>query len=254
MQMVTVVANAECSSRQHNHDCEGIFQVHKDFLCKVSPYFDSLFNGNFSESRELKTKVDFCTQVFRYFLEWLYSGRLVGSTSNEDGDADLRSWDLMKLHFFADTYIVPDLTRATFLAFYLRTNPGNSDYFRSITIGITKESIKYLDENSPWIRYLVDYYAYRVFDMAEEDIAADSSLIGLSSRAGELPSEFLAQVLQVKSRRGTMKERNANFESPPFKRPGCPYLDEPFVPDDVSSSSPSQEESRTELSMPHVLV
>lgn len=51
--------------------------AHKTILMARSPYFDSLFNGGFSESNQTEIKLEVQLEPFKEVLRYIYTGRLL---------------------------------------------------------------------------------------------------------------------------------------------------------------------------------
>ncbi|KAF2431833.1 hypothetical protein EJ08DRAFT_165970 [Tothia fuscella] len=61
------------------------FHVHKDLLTACSPYFKAAFEGGFKEAAEKSIHIDEVTpDIFKEFLDWLYSRRLRPSADPPD--------------------------------------------------------------------------------------------------------------------------------------------------------------------------
>ena len=52
------------------------FDVHKDLLCKASPFFKAAFDGNFAEAAGIMKLPEEDVMTFKHFIYWLYSRRL----------------------------------------------------------------------------------------------------------------------------------------------------------------------------------
>ena len=54
------------------------FDVHKGLLCSVSDFFKAACNGQFIEGKGIVTLPEQEESTFRYFVYWLYTGKLRG--------------------------------------------------------------------------------------------------------------------------------------------------------------------------------
>ncbi|QDS72752.1 hypothetical protein FKW77_004101 [Venturia effusa] len=115
------------------------FHIHRELLCKASPYFESAFQGRFVEAQDRAiTLDDVSTRTFEIVQRWLYSGVLVLPS---DSDAYLhpkatdprakfcvdcekllsfdgmthRNEDLLDIFVLADKYNLPLLRRETMI-------------------------------------------------------------------------------------------------------------------------------------------
>lgn len=69
---------------------EKAIHVHKEVLCRSSPYFRNAFSGQFKEANAATFSLfDVSEQTFRVYVQWAYSQIYIG-------------------HFQGDTYLVPD--------------------------------------------------------------------------------------------------------------------------------------------------
>ncbi|KAE9376554.1 hypothetical protein N431DRAFT_288501, partial [Stipitochalara longipes BDJ] len=88
------------------------FTLHKDILCKDSPFFDRAFNGNFKEG-ETQTMIleDIEPSIFGLFLCWLYSGDIAQRKVGEKEEETLNQTpvQLAKLWILAERFMMPKL-------------------------------------------------------------------------------------------------------------------------------------------------
>lgn len=168
--------------------------MHKDFLGGISTYFKNLFEGDFREASALKSKCDILTPTqFKIFLEWLYSRRLVDRDGNED--EHLSDCDLPYLQQFADMYQIESLRRDTFLAFCGKQRPDTSAAPHPYDVNLTFELFP---KDSQWCRFLVDIYAWDVFN----DGMSQDGRLDFPDELRLLSPEFIWRVLWVKSTEG----------------------------------------------------
>lgn len=87
-----------------NGEDEQSFQVHKNFICHYSPYFNAAFNGRFLEGTTQALDLDDTNpKVFSLFVTWLYTQQI------KDGGEKLKRKDMADMWMLADKVLVPQL-------------------------------------------------------------------------------------------------------------------------------------------------
>ncbi|KAF7863071.1 hypothetical protein EAF04_007154 [Stromatinia cepivora] len=89
------------------------YRVHKAFLCSKIPYFEKMFNSNFSEAlSNSATFPDDPTEAFDVLIEWLYTGSLrqleLGSPSRKK-----YNWNVYSFYILVDKLCMPNLMNDT---------------------------------------------------------------------------------------------------------------------------------------------
>ncbi len=88
------------------------FQVHKNYICHYSPYFEAAFNGRFIEGETQVLDLDDTDPlVFGIFVNWLYTQTVV----DEEGIFPSCS-DCINLWILADRLLVPSLQNQSLAA------------------------------------------------------------------------------------------------------------------------------------------
>lgn len=141
------------------------FVVHEELLKYHSPFFRAALNGNFKEAETKEVRIEGHTNAtIEFFVHWLYHQRLPNEQDNPDlfnlwriweGYSSVE-WDLIRLHHFCDKYDVPALKRPIPDVIYV------------------KRAFRYLSENSPLCRFLVDIYCARATSNGWNDIGSAS--------------------------------------------------------------------------------
>lgn len=75
------------------------FLVHKELLTSASPFFDAALNGSFKEGLEQIVRLpEEKTEVFEWFLQWLYTGTLTTPSAVAHSVAATGQFELPVLH------------------------------------------------------------------------------------------------------------------------------------------------------------
>lgn len=65
------------------------FMVHQPLLCSKSQYFNKALTGSFEESKTGIVKLEDVSPVlFQIFVTWLYNGKIIYTTSNDNSNID----------------------------------------------------------------------------------------------------------------------------------------------------------------------
>lgn len=115
------------------------FLIHRELLCKVSPYFQGAFKGEFAEAKDGAITLDnISVRTFEIVQRWLYSGTLVLPSDSDaylnpepthpkskvcvdcrehTGFHEFIDWsvDLLDIYVLADKYNFPLLRRDTMI-------------------------------------------------------------------------------------------------------------------------------------------
>ena len=203
------------------------FIVHRDLLCKASPYFQSAFKGEFKEAQDrIITLDDVSTRTFGIFQTWLYSGTLVlpedseayldpkrdhpkkcsdcGLIDAEDDPAEDWCKELLDIFVLADKYNVPLLRREAMITVqHLDEICGSRPSFESAC-----EAFERLPSTSPYCGYVVDMYKHW-WSPAENQCSSCGSCSPLTLfNAEKTPRSLMFEI---------MKASHHKNEDPTFK-------------------------------------
>ncbi|KAI8934365.1 hypothetical protein NX059_009100 [Plenodomus lindquistii] len=137
------------------------FTVHEELLTYHSPFFRAALNGKFKEAEEKKVVLeDVITNVFEFFVHWLYHGRL---PSVDDNESLFKMWstnttsNLLWIFVFCDRYDVPKLKTEAMNTLLARSqDPACGNCFHSRTaVGYAYDN---LPKTSGLRRFLVDLF------------------------------------------------------------------------------------------------
>lgn len=147
--------------------------IHEDLLTHCSGYFRAAFTGSFKKAEEKQLHLEDVTgKTFDIFVDWLYRLNLPGRKSSyakdkggEEHESFLDSYEITKIHIFADRYDIPDLQRDTIDTMFA--------YFKFTGKIPTAETIKMAFESLPdkslLPKLLVHQYCENRSDVTPED-------------------------------------------------------------------------------------
>lgn len=113
---VIIAKSSEMIELQSQGECDDeIFRatVHKELLCFYSTYYTAAIKGRFAEAEQDKFVLELNCEQTRFFVTWLYSGRL-----EHHPDNGLDSEDAYALYTFADQTNIIALRR-TIMSFLI---------------------------------------------------------------------------------------------------------------------------------------
>ena len=86
------------------------FNIHKELLCNISPYFSAALKGNFKEAKEQKIEMlEEDPKAFAYFQLWAYTGCII---TEHESEKDITETMLIRLYVFAEAHCIPRLQNA----------------------------------------------------------------------------------------------------------------------------------------------
>ncbi|KAJ8071942.1 hypothetical protein OCU04_002246 [Sclerotinia nivalis] len=104
------------------------YRVHKAFLCSKIPYFNKMFNSNFSEAlSNSATFPEDSTEAFDILIEWLYTGSLRPLELNLSSQKC--NWNVYSFYILVDKLCMSDLMNET-MDFKRRFDYENSRIMR----------------------------------------------------------------------------------------------------------------------------
>lgn len=166
------------------------FSIHKDLLCHYSGYFRGCFSGKFKEADEKEvTLSEVEPSIFRIFLHWLYTQKILfedGTETIDNADSP-KCLDIIKAYIIGDRYDVPDFRRATFdvvFAFAIYKVPSLTDF---------AYTFDNLPEESPLRKFLIEVLAIE-WDFGNEDVET------LEEIANAFTPHLLVRLLVAKCR------------------------------------------------------
>lgn len=84
---------------------EARFQIHEEYICRASKYFEAVFTGHFKEAAERVIKLpDKSPETFDDFLEFCYHGRVQMMMVKDADDAERLWWQAGRLYVLADYF------------------------------------------------------------------------------------------------------------------------------------------------------
>ena len=125
--------------------------IHKDPLCKASPYFDKMFNGAFKETgTQTCSDPDADSVGFRLFTHYVYAGDFplhIRSDFTDGHDTER----VIKFYILADRYLMPDWVKSEAMTTLLEIHKQST-----LSPAAAQASLLWLDDDDPMGCLVID--------------------------------------------------------------------------------------------------
>ncbi len=170
------------------------FEIHRGLLCASSDFFKAVITGNFKERDQNEIKLpEQDVKIFRFFVHWLYTGRLRGfyypktmkPSLRELRQAAIAELENQKLDFLQDLHPDNPNGKALNMANY-RDAPSS----HLVGLYILSDTLLIHDLKDPIITLIIDVYCWSAKIAEDEDGAQGTQQEGREADDAEaFPSE-----------------------------------------------------------------
>ncbi len=149
------------------------FELHKGLLCASSDFFKAVITSDFKERDQNEIKLpEQDVKIFRFFVHWLYTGRLRGfyypktlkPSLQELRQAAIAELEYQKLDFLQDLDINNPIGKALSLANY-----RDAPFSHLVGLYILADTLLVHDLKDPIVTLIIDVYCWSKAPEAAED-------------------------------------------------------------------------------------